>query len=325
MEVMKGSRFQTRSKLAAAFLAGAVGWSVPALGQDSAAPIPTIPSAPADYGLFGVKAVTRPSRDAVMGFSIATQVKELAVKGGEKVKLGQLLMRGDDEEDLAFLKLNQLQADTDLPVQRAKAAYDLAKLEFERTEAAFNQGGSSQQEVDRARLTLEGTRIDWDTAKVQQAQAAAQVDRAKARVDRMNLKAPFDGQVESVSVDVGQSVNENDKVIRVVNVDLIWIDVPVPMERPAASRVRPGDPAWALTEIAGAPGVFEGRVIEVSPVSDPASRTRRVRVEIVNPPDESRRLIPGEPAWVRFEAPGAELLRAVGVAERSASAGGVER
>lgn len=270
------------------------------------------------YPEFGEKAVTRPSRDATMGFSNPTQVKEIAVKGGQKVKLGQLLIRGDDQEDIAFLKLNQIQADTDLPVLKARAGLDLAQLEFDRTKEAHEKGAAALQDFDRSRISLDAARIDWETAKVQQDANKASVDRAKARVDRMSLMAPFDGQVDVVMVDAGQAVSENDKVVRVVNVDLIWIDVPVRMDRAGAETIRLNDPAWTLTEIGGVPALYQGKVIEVSPVADPASRTRRVRVEITNPAEEARRVIPGEPAWVRFERPSEELMRKLGITEVSA-------
>jgi RND family efflux transporter MFP subunit len=277
------------------------------------------------YSEFGEKAVTRPSRDATMGFSMPTQVREVMVKGGDKVKKGQLLARGDDEEDVAFLKLNKLQSDTDLPVQKARAALELSKLEFERIEEAFKGGAAAQQDLDRARLNSDGARIDWETAKVQQEQAAAQVQRAEARVSRLNIRAPFDGQIDSVQVDAGQALSESDKVLRIVNVDLIWIDVPTRLDRAGAIGIKQDDPAWVLMEVDGAPSIREGRVIEVSPVADPASRTRRVRVEIKNPEGPAPRLVPGEPAWVRFEKPGDELLARLNPGARAMSAGETSR
>lgn len=261
------------------------------------------------YSEFGEKAVTRPSRDATMGFSTPTQVREVMVKGGDKVKKGQVLARGDDEEDVAFLKLNKLQADTDLPVQKAKAALELSKLEFERIDEAFKKGAAAQQDFDRARLNSDGARIDWETAKVQQEQAAAQVQRAEARVTRLNIQAPFDGQIDTVLVDAGQALSESDKVLRIVNVDLIWIDVPTRLDRAGAIGIKQDDKAWVLMEVDGVPSIRDGKVIEVSPVADPASRTRRVRVEIKNPEGAGPRLVPGEPAWVRFQKPTEDLLK----------------
>src|SRR3954470_3404443 len=58
----------------------------------------------------GVKAVTKPSHDAVMGFSVATQVRGISVRGGQDVTKGTLLVTGDDIEDIAVLKLQKAKA-----------------------------------------------------------------------------------------------------------------------------------------------------------------------------------------------------------------------
>lgn len=327
MPILNSARRIPGRTLVLAGLAGlAVTATAPALAQ-TAAPAADIIPVRVDmrvYSEFGEKAVTRPSRDATMGFSMPTQVREVMVKGGDKVTKGQLLARGDDEEDVAFLALNKLQADTDLPVQKARAAMELAKLEFERNEEAFKNGAAAQQDFDRARLNFEGARIDWETANVQQQQATAQVDRAAARVNRLNIRAPFDGQIDNVMVDAGQALSEQDKVLRIVNVDLIWIDVPTRLDRVGTASIKLNDPAWVLMDVNGAPVLIEGKVNEVSPVSDPASRTRRVRVEIKNPETQGPRLVPGEPAWVRFEKPSEELRKKLMGAEKHAAAGGAD-
>src|SRR5262245_36786596 len=68
----------------------------------------------------GDKSVTRPGREAIMGFSTPTTIKEIAIKGGQAVKKGDLLVRGDDGEQVAIYKFTKLQAETDLPVQKAQ-------------------------------------------------------------------------------------------------------------------------------------------------------------------------------------------------------------
>lgn len=258
----------------------------------------------------GTRAVTRPSKDAIMGFSLPTRITEVIVRGGQDVAKDQLLIRGDDVEDQAFLQLQELRAQSETPVKAAKAAMDLADLEFQRVEEVFRNGGSNQQEFDRARLTAERARLDYDSAKESQAQERVGLAARRARVEKLILRAPFDGQVDSVQGDLGQSVSEQDKVIRVVNVDQLWIDVPAPMSDAATLSAKVGDPAWILVGTAGVPRVIEGKVIEVAPTTDLSSRSRRVRVEIANPKSQSR-LIAGDESWTRLTPPSAESLEMV--------------
>ncbi len=257
-----------------------------------------------------VKAVTHPAHDAIMGFSLATNITEVVIKGGQEVTKGQILVRGDDGEDLALLKLQKVRTATDLPVQRAKKQAELAEKEHEIQREVSKNGGSSPQQLDRARLAAEVAVIDFENAKVQQTQEVIQQERMQARVDRYQLKAPFDGVVDQVLMDVGQVAAENEKVIRVVNIDTLWIDAPASTMDPVTMTLKVADKAWVLIDVAGAARVTEGRVVEVAPTADPASRTRRVRVEIDNPKGPMR-LLAGEPCYVRFTPPSEEFNKKV--------------
>src|SRR5262245_34875479 len=199
----------------AAFLGAAALVCAAAMGGMGPKPKPKAsprrdPSLIAEFG--GKKSATKGHRDSVMGFSLPTQIGEVLVKGGQEVTKGTLLIRGDDAEDLAVLKLQKLKADSDWPVQRAKKQADLAEVEYRRLEGVRKVDASSQQEVERAKLTWDVALIDHETAKVNQSQEVMQVDRLQARVDKLHLVAPFDGIVDNVMVDAGQNVNENEKV-----------------------------------------------------------------------------------------------------------------
>ncbi|MEL7473060.1 MAG: efflux RND transporter periplasmic adaptor subunit [Planctomycetota bacterium] len=247
----------------------------------------------------GIKCVTRPSRDSVLGFSLPTQIAEVAVAGGERVTQGQLLIRGDDEEDIALLETQRIRADTDLPVQRAVKQAALAETEWQSAQTAFQRGGMNQLEYDRARLAAETTQIDVGIAKNTLAQDRAQIVRFEARVRRLRLVAPFDGVVDNVVVDVGQSVSESDQVVRVVNIDPLWIDVPTPTAQTIELELAKGDAAWIAMDLPGEPRVVAGTIVEVSPVADAASGTRRIRVEAPNP----EQIVAGVTAYVRFTEP----------------------
>lgn len=287
-----------------------------ARASEPAPSVPTTSQTPRELGplsaglvesFAGTRAVTRPSQDATMGFQAPTTIKEVAARPGASVAKGQVILRGDDAEDVALLKLQQLQVENPLPVARARAAMELADVEYKRLREILDRGGSaSQLEVDRARLNYEVARIDFETAQLQQAQNVIQLERLQARVERVRLQAPFDGVVDSVLADVGQIINESQVVIRVVSVDPLWIDVNAPTSDARTLTLQPGDQAWILADVAGNARLTGGKVVEVAPTADSASRTRRVRVELPNPAGPQR-LLAGEPVWVRFAPPAGDL------------------
>ncbi len=242
-----------------------------------------------------------------MAFGQPTKVAEVVVRGGQDVKKDQVILRGDDTEENALLRLQQERAKTDLPVRRAKAAMDLAEVEHKRLQDIFAKGGSGAQEVERARLTAVQAALDYAMAQLTQTTEVIQVDRFQARVDRFQIIAPFDGTVSTVQVDVGQSVGESDRIVRVVNVDTLMMDVGAEIGEARTWTLKEGDTAWVLVDVAGTARLCKGKVTEVDPTADLGSRSRRVRVEMPNPKGDDR-LLAGGPAWVRFTEPGPELL-----------------
>lgn len=253
----------------------------------------------AEMARFGERAYVRSSQDAVMGFTLSTSVQEVLVSGGQRVAAGDLLVRGDDSEDLAEAKFQRARADTPLPAERAKVQMELARLEYDRQLKTFDEGAGSQLELDRSRVAWETAKIDYDLAILNQVLSDLQASRAEARVEKLSLRAPFDGVVDIVHVDQGQSVQDGEPVVRVVSVDPLWIDVPTPTSQTLELNLEPGSPAWVLLQEDTAERVYQARVIEVAPTADAASGTRRVRVEMGN----ALGLVPGVNCWVRFVEP----------------------
>ncbi len=250
----------------------------------------------------GEKAFTRPWKDSLMGFSQATRVAEVLAVGGQTVTRGQLMIRGEDEEEVARLQLQKMRAESTLSVDKAKKSLELATLMNDRYKEAGSSNAAGALEQDKSRLDKEASQIDLDTAKWNQDQEVVAVKLAQARLDRVHIVAPFDGTVDKVDVDVGQSVNENDKVMHVVDTSILWVDVGVPTGQAIELNLALGGKGWALMNLPGDIKVFECKIIEISPVADPSSNTRRIRVEIQNP----NRIVAGVTTWVRFTEPGPE-------------------
>ena len=128
-----------------------------------------------------------------------------------------------------------------------------------------------------------------------------------ASAPSFSLRAPFDGVVDIVHVDKGQSVGEGEPVVRVVSVDPLWIDVPAPTALVLSQGLVPGNRAWVLLQEDVAERVYEARVIQVAPTADSESGTRRVRVEMGN----TIGVVPGVNCWVRFTEPPARWRDAI--------------
>jgi multidrug resistance efflux pump len=112
----------------------------------------------------------------------------------------------------------------------------------------------------------------------------------------MRLTAPIDGRVEEVSVEAGESVGTLGPVVRIVQNDPLWIDVPVSITQ--ALDLKLGQDAWVTFPGATADASPNGRIINISAVADAASETLRIRIEVPNPQKRPA----GERVAVAFQA-----------------------
>lgn len=264
----------------------------------------------------GTEWLTRAKQDAPLGFTLAVEVVEILAKGGMPVKAGDLLVRGRDGEVLAAVAAQRARADNDTDVTSAIAQAALAQTRFDAVEEAKQQGVYSKAEYDERQAQLTVANIAIDAARNRLKEEQLRATQLEEQAKRYRVEAPFDGVVDQVVCELGQSVNENQPIMRLVDVSSLYIDVPIKTTETITLNLGAGKPAWALLDLPGEPIVVEGRILYVSPAADASSGTRRVRVELANP----QRLPPGTNASVRFTAPAQDWN-----APQSAKAGGSER
>ncbi|MFI4872790.1 MAG: efflux RND transporter periplasmic adaptor subunit [Phycisphaerales bacterium JB061] len=252
---------------------------------------------------FGIKAVTRPSQDAIMGFSFPTSVMEIIVADGDEVKMGDPMVVADNREAHDAVVLQTIRAESTLDVDAERKALELAEVELEATKTAFEGGGGSTLELDRAELNAETAKLRLDASQQRLQEQQIQLSQLQARLDKHTVSAPFDGVVESVLVAVGDSVRESDPAVRVVSVDPLWVDVATPTS--ITLGLEDGDPAWCLVRIGDDASLLGATIVGISPVADSVTGARRVRVEVPNPGT----LPAGLTAFVRFDEPGKEWAK----------------
>jgi RND family efflux transporter MFP subunit len=244
----------------------------------------------------GIEAITKPSEDVTLSFVLAGRIAKVLVKEGDEVKENQLLVQQDDAAERT--KLDQLKADAEETVRiRAQEAQLAQKtVDLHKLEEAFEKKAVSKWDVEHARLEVAMAELSLELAKFQHTQNQLKYEETKIQVERMRLESPIPGKVEKVSVKVGESADALAQVIRVVKIDPLWVEVPVPLAD--ARKLKVARPAQV--RFADNPGqLAAGRVIHIGAVADAASDTLTVRVELPNPTGRPA----GEHVGVSFPAP----------------------
>ena len=250
-------------------------------------------------------AVTQPRYDLKMGFTVPGQVSVLKVKQGDHIKKGEVLGELEDSEGEALVKLYQIRTKSDLELKAAQAKHRLAIVEEKRLTYLVEQKAASAFELERAKASAEVAALEVDMASRQRLETEEQLKQAASRHDRYLLKAPIDGYVDQLGISVGENVEANKPVIRLVATETLWIDAAVPTGMTLKLKV--GDNAWVRSKLEGYSKPIVGKIVFLASVADAASDTRPVRVEIAN----SQKLPAGGHVVVYFTDPDAKAVDAV--------------
>lgn len=222
----------------------------------SPTPAAVSPAAPAPVEVVNIQsdgvvissAVVAPIQVTRLSFTISGLVKEITVKKGDKVQIGQSLVVLDTPE-------------LEFAVAAADAAYRSASINAE------------LQDADRIRLVNEDTgRVTFvnlpyelkQKAESKAAQTLAALDGAKANLASGTLTAPFNGTVASVDILPSELVQADQVVLTLASLNDLQIETTDLSERDI-SRLKIGQSVNVSIEALDV--TVPGKVILISPVS----------------------------------------------------------
>ncbi|WP_418317350.1 efflux RND transporter periplasmic adaptor subunit [Piscinibacter sakaiensis] len=227
------------------------------------------------------------------------RIEVLAVKEGDRVSKGQLLMRLWNDD----LKAEQAFARAQLATSRSRVneactMADLARREARRQQELFEQGFVSTGRLDTANAEAKARAAGCATAKADVAQAQARVEVVGVAEQRSMLVAPFDGTIAKIVGEVGEySTPSPPGVPTPPAIDLIddsCLYIQAPMDEVDAPKIRPGQSVRISLD--ALPGQsFPGTVRRIAPyVTAVEKQARTVEVEAVfDDPKAAGRLLIG--------------------------------
>jgi RND family efflux transporter MFP subunit len=225
----------------------------------------------------------RPRVESGLGFRVPGKIVSRKVDAGDVVVKGQVLMRLDPQD----LQLSQAQALASL--RSAETARDLARAELQRYRDLRAQNFVSQTVLDTRESTLKEAQASVDAALAAYRSQSNQTAYSA-------LLSDVDGVVTQVAAEVGQVVAAGTVVARVAKVGEKEVVIGLPEDKVASlSRV----PDVRVRLWADSSQTVPGRIREISPAADPATRTYAARVSI---PDNMREARLGMTAMVTFSA-----------------------
>ncbi len=208
----------------------------------------------------------RPRHENDLGFRIAGKLAERMVDVGSHVRRGQALARLDPADV-------GLQADAaKAQVAATETEYKFAQAEYGRYQGLLREKFISASALDAKRNAADANRAKWEQAKANLAVAQNQAGYAI-------LVANEDGVITAVNAEPGQVVTVGQAVVRLARETEREVLISVPENR-LRELTSAGQLVIALWANPGK--LYQGKVREVSPTVDPATRTFAVRVSILD-------------------------------------------
>jgi membrane fusion protein (multidrug efflux system) len=208
-------------------------------------------------------------------------VSSVPVHDTQMVKQGDALLTIDPQD--AKLALAQADAAYGLAARRVQgyfaslaarqADYERAKLDYERRARLGNSGAVSGDELTAAKNNFESAAAALDAAKALTAgvdvmthpevlAAKTALDVAKLNLDRTVIRAPVDGVVAQLQVQVGQRVQVGAPVMTIVPIADVYVDAN--FTEGQLGEVRLGQRATLTSDFYGSSVTFHGVVAGVA-------------------------------------------------------------
>lgn len=136
-------------------------------------------------------------------------IDEVLVREGQKVKKGDVIVRINEE-------------DYRIGVDRAKAAFELAKAEHERDKAIYAKGAIPSAMLDTNKTHMEIAKADYDNAKLQ--------------YSRCLVIAPMNGVIKKIDAKVGLQLAVGDPIVEIMEIERLKAVVGIPESDVTAVR-----------------------------------------------------------------------------------------
>ncbi len=195
----------------------------------------------------------RPKVRAVIASKITGRIEEVAVNLGQRVEKGQPLVQ---------LDLREVQARLD----QATAVLEQANNDLKRFSTLLQQEAVTQAE--------------FDAVQARQRVAHAAVTEAETMLSYAKIVAPFSGAITRKLVDVGDMATPGKPLLEIENQSAFRFEADVP--EALLPRIEPGGELPIFIPSLGRR--LQGKIDEIAPGADAASRTFLVKLDLPSDP-----------------------------------------
>ena len=231
----------------------------------------------------------RASQSAQLSSQVMGTITRVNVHEGDRVRRGEVLITIDEaQQRAAYSGANAgLQASQE-NIAAANADYALAESTMKRYQMLYDKKSVSPQEFDEVKARLAAAKARRDAAHAGRTQAEAGVSQASTAMGFTKIRAPFDGLVTAKLADAGAIATPGVPLLIVEDPGHFRLEATVDESKMGAVRL--GEAVPVVIDALGEQAIA-GKVVQIVPAADPASRTFTVKIDLADESANSLRAV----------------------------------
>ncbi len=197
-------------------------------------------------------------------------VQQIAVREGQQVQAGQLLLKVHDEDLRAELSVAQSSYQLAQARHKALAAkLPLLQTQLKRLQAAARDGAADLQELDNAQAALRNAQSEAEVAQAEVKLAQTKTQQLRERQRLYALHAPEAATVVHLRAQVGSQVHTSQAAMRLL--PLRPLRIRAELNESFAGTVQKGMRASVVLDNDSSTALPEARVLRINPMYGPST------------------------------------------------------
>jgi|SRR5215831_5277385 len=241
--------------------------------------------------IYRASGTVRARQVAAIAAKISANVLEVRVHAGDHVQPGQTLIvldRRDLEANLRLAEAARTEVESAITeaenaITSARASVELARVTHKRFQDLLAKESVSQQEFDESQAKLTSAEATLEIAiskrrqvEARRSQSEAEIAAARVTLGYATLAAPFNGLVTERKADPGSLTTPGATLLILEREGDLRLEVSIDESRLGLARIGEN----VAVEIDGLSSTVSGRVGEIIPSVDSATRTLTAKIDL---------------------------------------------
>ncbi len=220
----------------------------------------------------------RATLSAQLASQVMGTITRVNVQEGDRVRRGEVLVSIDEaQQQAAYAGAKAGLQESQESIVAADADYALADATMKRYQMLYDKKSVSPQEYDEVKTRLAAAQARRDGAHAGVTRAEAGVSQAGTAMGFTKVRAPFDGVVISKLAEPGAMAAPGVPLLVVEDPSHFRLEVQVDESKMGAVKL--GEAVPVVIDALGDQPIT-GKVTQIVPAADPASRTFTVKIDL---------------------------------------------